>query len=382
MYLKSLVLVAFLSGCSAWYGDRNPQGNSDMSQVAEGGQDLAQAAVDGGADLALDNTPPTVSLAVTPMHVTAAGNLSFVATVSSAHAITEVKLFGSGVAIGTLDAPAYSATSPITAADNGVAHFMVTATDELGNVGSSASVTVTVEIGTTPTSSVSFVAADSPVRVNTGTAVALATPAGIQANDFLIAFVDVQETSANNSVTAPNGWTLLGGYPIHNGAHSPYIIPATENQGTWVYYKFAGASEPSPATFMLGTTGETRAAMIAYRGVKLAAPIHDKAGFGYYGEDASQNFTAGNTTLATGLEVDIVDTAQTDRATFTVTPNEPWLSERLNTGESADGLNLIVQDQPISFNVYLGPSIQNMQSPANITDEFDFTATTLVLAEQ
>jgi hypothetical protein len=57
-----------------------------------------------------------------------------------------------------------------------------------------------------------------------------------------------------------------------NTGHPPYVIPASENHGTWLYYRFAVAGEPATHSFVFTSATTARGVLLAYRGVDTAAP--------------------------------------------------------------------------------------------------------------
>jgi hypothetical protein len=227
----------------------------------------------------------------------------------------------------------------------------------------------------------SFVAASDTVELTSATTLSLALPAGVAAADLLLAFVDAEEGDGSRSLSAPAGWTALGGYPIHNlaSAHAPYLIPASESHGTWIYWRVIGASEPPSYAFAFASASHARGVLLAYRGADPVTPIHDKSGMGYYGTGGTNGFGSGNTTVSLGLEVQLVATSRTDHPTYTIVGSGPLLSQRVNSGEQPNGLNLVVYDEPVLFGFYDGPQIANKQSPSGISDGFCFSATSLVL---
>jgi len=229
-----------------------------------------------------------------------------------------------------------------------------------------------------------FVAAGPATLITNGTSLALATPTGVQENDLLLALVNSAEESGDRTLTAPADWILVGGFPIHNhaNAHPPYIIPAIENHGVWVYYRIAKAGEPATHGFTFASATTARGVLLAYRGVDTAAPIHDKSALPYYSTGSTNGLGGGNTTLDSGRQVNLIATAMTNHATYTVVQSSPSIRERFNSGEQPNGLNLIAHDSKLFSNIYLGPSIANKQSPSGSGDGFCFVPTTLVLAPQ
>ncbi len=347
---------------------------------ADGGSN----ARDASDDSTKDTTAPSVVLSASSTNIKTAGNLTLSAVATDESAIAKVVINSGSAALKTLTASPYTVTIPITSADNGTFTFSAEATDAEGNVGTSNTVTVTVDIPGAPANVPSFVATSAPVLLTGGTSLAVATPAGIQTDDFLVTFIDAEEGAGANTVSTPAGWTLLGGFPIHNlsTAHPPYVIPATQNHGTWLFHKFAGANEPASTSFTFQSASTTRGVMLAYRGVSKANPVHDKSALGFYGTGGTNGLGSGNTTLTSGRQVNLIAAATTAHPTYTVVQTSPGRVERVNTNEQPNGLNLVVYDSTIFAKIFTGPSIANKQSPSGSADGFLFSATTLVLTPQ
>lgn len=77
----------------------------------------------------------------------------------------------------------------------------------------------------------------------TDTSLVINAPSGTSDGDFLIAHIARNYTTlVGATITPPSGWTLL-------------LTNSSGAMDSWVYYKFAGASEPSSYTWTLGATG-------------------------------------------------------------------------------------------------------------------------------
>jgi hypothetical protein len=228
-----------------------------------------------------------------------------------------------------------------------------------------------------------FVAAGS-AAFSTNGVIDLTVPGGTQSDDLMLALVNAQETGGPNSLVTPAGWTPLVGFPIHNvvTSYAPYIIPTIENHGTWIFRRTASATEPSSLPIQLASATPVRGLVVVYRGADVAAPIHDKNGAGYFGQGDSNGLGMGNTTLTKGTEVSFVTTAFTVGASYSVVAvgGPARRSERVNTGEQPNGLNLIVHDSELSsFGIFTGHKITNRVSPSGSVGQYLFSATTLVL---
>ncbi len=94
-------------------------------------------------------------------------------------------------------------------------------------------------------------------------------PAGVVADDFLIAGVTVRD---NPTITAPTGWTLVRKDPlIPNPLDPPEITQA-------IYYKVAGGSEPASYTWTFSTSQKASGGILAYSGVDNLNPINAHSG--------------------------------------------------------------------------------------------------------
>jgi hypothetical protein len=102
----------------------------------------------------------------------------------------------------------------------------------------------------------------SSVGGNNDTFITLPTPAGVVANDVLIASIDADKS--NSTITpASAGWSLI------RSSVSSAFVKST-------YYHVAGASEPASYTWNLGPNGNIKSSggIIAYANVDLAAPVN------------------------------------------------------------------------------------------------------------
>src|SRR5208283_2937273 len=93
------------------------------------------------------------------------------------------------------------------------------------------------------------------------TSVSINVPSGIQAGDLLIAQIADYDGTGSNIPTAPSGWALIR---HDSGSNSNRIT-------SWLYYKIASNSEPSPYSWGIGSEWAV-GAMGAWRGA-MAAPI-------------------------------------------------------------------------------------------------------------
>lgn len=129
---------------------------------------------------------------------------------------------------------------------------------------------------------ISFVAeSHSPGLTGYASSVTVNKPTGTTEGDLLFAFI-----GGTRSGSVPSGWTQL----------------LSEAQGTstgtvYLYYKFAGASEPSSYTFnFVGTKYSKTHTIVAYRGVDPDVPI----GSSNSKEDSGTVFDTPSITATTG----------------------------------------------------------------------------------
>ena len=374
--ITAIAAIAGLSvvACTATQqlGDRpssETDAGPDIGDPDAAGTTPSTGVGDSGSPGTKDTTAPAVTLSVAPTTITAAGNLKLSVTASDASGVASVVLYAGGMAIATLTAPPYTVEQPVSQADNGTYVFTAEATDSAGNVGKSSPVTVNVNISGPPLPPVpTFVAAGTSSVSASATSLAVGAPAQIQTDDLLITVIDAQEESGPRTLATPAGWTL---------------IPASESHGTWIFHKFATAAEPATTSFDFATASTARGVTVAYRGVDKSAPIHDKSALGFYGTGGTNGLGGGNTSLQTGRQVNLIATAVTAHATYTVAlTGGSSITERFNSGEQPGGQNIIVHDTTIGFGIFTGPSIANKQSPSGTSDGFLFSATTLVLKPQ
>lgn len=229
-----------------------------------------------------------------------------------------------------------------------------------------------------------FVSASTPVAIDAATTLTVGAPPQTQPGDFLIAIIGAAEESGARTVPAPAGWTLLGGWPIHNltSQHTPYIIPTSENHGLWLFTHRVAAGDAPDVSFTFNTATIARGVIVAYRGVSLTNPVNDKVGFGLYGDGNTNGFGSGNTTLNVARQVNIVGTALTTFASYSTTFASPGRVERVNTGEHPNGLNLIVHDDDIYPRLYTAPGVRHFRSPSGTTMSMQYIIATLLLTPQ
>ena len=179
-----------------------------------------------------------------------------------------------------------------------------------------------------------------------------------QAGDFLIAVLNVDEGAGQRTFATPASWTLLTGWPIHNisARYPTYNVPASQNQGTWVFTHFVVQGELEKVSFVADLPTTARGAIVAYRGVEPMRPIHDDLHYPLFG--ASSNFGSGSTTLLDGREVHFVTTAPTTEPTRTASPT----GARVNSGLQPEGLNLVIYDSTVYPNHVQSTGVENFDA--------------------
>lgn len=199
---------------------------------------------------------------------------------------------------GTLDAGA-SSGSPYTTE--------VTASD--GSLSDTESFTWTIGVGGGP---ITFVAgASNKGRVTT---LMIAKPVGTASGDFLIAAVAARLAPA---VTPPSGWTMVQDQTDPSSALRQVM-----------FWKVAGASEPSSYTFTLDTGRGVAGVIVAYRGV---SGINASAG---QANGSSISIAAPGASAAAN---DSVEVGFFSLATFASIAPPAGMVERAEDGRSAGG---------------------------------------------
>ena len=108
---------------------------------------------------------------------------------------------------------------------------------------------------------VAFRAQSTPTTSNT-TSLIVNVPTGVQAGDYMIAFLHQQTADATD--ISSSGWTRIGPAFIANDSGSRI---------SGMFAKFASGSEPSTYTFNVVNTGRSLGFMAAYSGVDTTSPV-------------------------------------------------------------------------------------------------------------
>ena len=170
---------------------------------------------------------PTVSLASSAATVTAAGSITLTATATDDVGVARVEFYEGTTLLASDTTAPYTTSIAFTAANNGAHAYTARAYDTAGQTGTSAAVTVTVDIGT----------ADAPPTVSLASSAATVTAAGsitltaTATDDVGVARVEFYEgtTLLASDTTAPYT-TSIAFTAANNGAHA-YTARAYDTAG-------------------------------------------------------------------------------------------------------------------------------------------------------
>jgi len=96
---------------------------------------------------------------------------------------------------------------------------------------------------------------------NNSSSITIAAPAGVVANDLMLAIVADRGGNTSGIASTPAGWSL-----VTSTIDGPRL-------GMYLYRKLAGASEPTAYTWTFAAANRSAIAIMAFRGVDTAAPI-------------------------------------------------------------------------------------------------------------
>lgn len=114
---------------------------------------------------------------------------------------------------------------------------------------------------------IAFVAAANNATL-TASSLAVNVPAGTAAGHVMVAVITIRTgNSVDNAITAPAGWTLV---------HAAYD-QGSPGVRTGVYWRLAGASEPSSYTWTFASANEPCGSILTYSGVHTTSPVHAQA---------------------------------------------------------------------------------------------------------
>ena len=165
----------------------------------------------------VDTVAPTISLGASSTNIIAATNLTLTATASDNVGVTKVEFYdGTNLISSDLTAP-YAHTINLTAGNNGTKTFKAIAYDAAGNATPTAGLTVSIDIDTTPPSSVNLVSSSSNITA---------------AGSFTLTTTAV-DNKAVSKVEFYDGTTLLGTDTVSPFTYSVSVTSA--NNGTKNY---------------------------------------------------------------------------------------------------------------------------------------------------
>jgi hypothetical protein len=211
----------------------------------------------------LDTQAPTVSVSAPAAGASISGSVQLSASASDNVGVTSLQFMLDGAPVGArLATGPWSTTWDSSTVPAGPHTISAQGWDAALNTTVSAGVSITVT-GAPPPSPPAF---RSIATVTNGTTVS--KPAGTVAGDLLLAALEVDVDPV--TVTAPGGWTLLMDTRAGPGTSSVFHAP--------VYWKIAGASEPTSYTWGIAPGAYTDIVLAAYSGVSQTTPIDVFAG--------------------------------------------------------------------------------------------------------
>jgi hypothetical protein len=177
--------------------------------------------------------------------------------------------------------------------------------------------------------------------IGSSAAVTIPLPAGVTANDVLIAAVHSGWCAQGTAVTPPQGWTLIANTSNTGsgcGSSNTSVQLST-------FYKVATANEPAAYIFTGATSQTYVGSIVAYSGVSITNPIHASSNSGAQDLCGSIVAQGVNTTACTRLVGvffcsvnfsgnNIIPDAQlTERVDVGTTGNNPWGNENLEIAD-------------------------------------------------
>ncbi len=167
--------------------------------------------------------------------------------------------------------------------------------------------------------------ASSPV-----TAVNVGLPSGVQPGDVMLAEIVLADGTGSNVPVPPAGWTGIRGDGINDG----------NKIRTWLYFKVAGAGEPSTFAWSIGSQWAA-GVMGAWRGASLL-PI-DKASGGAMSGSSPLSLAAPSLSPGHDDELQVYFYAAQSASGPALTLSSA-ITQRLNTISSKEGFSLALAD--------------------------------------
>jgi len=170
-------------------------------------------------------------------------------------------------------------------------------------------------------------AATSPESI---TSIPLTKPTGTASGHLLVAILQEWSGIGSAAYTAPTGWTLICHEDDDAGA-------GTGNDSTTVWYKIAGASEPTSYTWTSSQASEFCGGIVAYSGGASSSPV-DTSSAANTGTSATITSPA-ITTVADGDLIVVIDTIGSAGSGVAITLSGS-LTSRFNV-KSSDNQNSV-----------------------------------------
>jgi hypothetical protein len=209
---------------------------------------------------------------------------------------------------------------------------------------------------------VTFVAVATKGGLDNVTTVTINKPTGTIQGDFLLAAIGADGTGTN----APSGWTLYS-----------ETQAGTSSLHSFIYYKFAGASEPSSYSWTSDGDGcALHGAIIAYRGVRTTSPISGNVSTSGSTDPVTGPSVSGVTTPS---KVVHIRTCRRISSTTSLTYSASGANERADIGSSEVNLAYstgMYDMTNLATGTVLGLSIDASAAPTNSISR------TLALAEE
>lgn len=209
---SSVVSSSISSSTSSVSSHSTSSSSSQLSSVSSVSSSSSSSVI-----VVVDTIAPTISLSASSTNIIAATNLTLSATASDNVGVTKVEFYdGANLISSDLTAP-YAHTINLTAGNNGTKTFKAIAYDAAGNATPTAGLIVSIDIDTTPPSSVNLVSSSSNITA---------------AGSFTLTTTAV-DNKAVSKVEFYDGTTLLGTDTVSPFTYSVSVTSA--NNGTKNY---------------------------------------------------------------------------------------------------------------------------------------------------
>jgi Rieske Fe-S protein len=182
-----------------------------------------------------DTTAPTVTLSSSSLNLVAAGSITLTAGATDnagGSGIASIELFDGSTSLGVKTAAPFTWTQAIAIADNGTKTYTAKATDKAGNVGSSPTVSVVVNIPTPDIIAPTTTLSASSTNVITAGSITVTATATDNAGGSGVKQVELFDNGVavgTAKLVAPYVWTIAFS-STDNRTHA-YTAKATDNAG-------------------------------------------------------------------------------------------------------------------------------------------------------